>query len=318
MSYKPYLAGLGFATIFGFSFMFTRGALEHVDPFHILGMRFALAALALTFLRFVGIIQFRITLLDFKAMLPMVIFLPLLYFPSETIGIQLTSSSQAGMIIAVIPVFVTVLSALFLKEFPTRRQIPFIFASVFGVIFIFLMQSRGELGTQFLGNLALLMTVLAGSLYHVASRQAADRYSPLKRTWVMMLTGAVVFNVVSAVQHAAGEGLTGYFSPLLQVWPAVIYLGLLSSVGAFFLINYSLSHITAVQSAVFANLVTVIAIAAGVLILREAFFWYQAVGAAAILAGVWGTNRFAPCLEKEPHNSQQTPLSPGEIHKNTR
>ncbi len=299
MRYTPYFAGIGFATIFGFSFMFTRGALEHIAPFHLLGLRFALAAATLTLLQLGGLVRIRVTLADIRAMLPLALFTPILYFPSETVGVQLTSASQAGIIIAVIPIFVTILSALLLKEYPTHFQLPFVFASVIGVIFIFLMQGQGAVGAQFIGSLALMGAVLAASCYNIASRQAAGSYSPFQRTWVMMVIGAVVFNGIALVQHAAAGQLTSYFLPLAQIWPAILYLGILSSVVAFFLINYSLSHITAIQSSVFANLVTVIAIAAGVFILGEEFLWYHALGAAVILAGVWGTNRFAPAAAAE-------------------
>lgn len=307
MNYRPYLAGIGFATIFGFSFMFTRGALEHLTPFHLLGLRFATAAVTLCLLRLVGLVKFRVGTADFRAMIPVALFLPVLYFPTETVGVQLTSASQAGMFVAIIPIFVTILASLLLREHPARLQLPFIFASVAGVIFIFLMQNHETSRSTFWGSLALLAAILAASCYNIASRNAARKYSPLQRTWVMMLTGAVVFNAVALAQHAGGERLNLYFQPLAQAWPAILYLGVLSSVVAFFLINYSLSHITAIQSSVFANLVTVIAIAAGVFILGEDFYWYHILGAAAILAGVWGTNRFAPATAVETVANRQAP-----------
>lgn len=298
MNYKPYLAGIGFAAIFGFSFMFTRGALEHIAPFHLVGLRFALAAATLGLLRLVGLARFRLEPADLQALLPVAVFQPIIYFSCETVGIQLTSSSQGGMMIALIPICVTILAAPLLKEYPTRPQLLFVFASVGGVIFIFIMQNRTP-GAYFWGNLALIGAVLAASCYNIASRRAARRYSPIQRTWVMMLAGALFFNGVALTQHAATGRLTSYFEPLTVVWPSILYLGVLSSVVAFFLMNYSLSHISAVQSAVFANLVTVISIGAGVLILGEDFAWYHTLGAAAILAGVWGTNRFSPAVITE-------------------
>src|SRR5690554_2360245 len=122
----PYIAGFGFATIFGFSFMFTRGALEHIDPFHFLGLRFATAVAVLALLRAVKLIKLSISWADYKVLLPLAIFQPLLYFSAETMGVQMTSSSQAGMMIAVILIFVTILAAVVLKEKPNPGQIPFI------------------------------------------------------------------------------------------------------------------------------------------------------------------------------------------------
>jgi drug/metabolite transporter (DMT)-like permease len=291
--FLPYLAGLGFATIFGFSFMFTRGALEHISPFHLLGLRFALAALILFSLSLLGLIRFRVGLNDVKALLPLAIFQPLLYFAFETVGVQLTSASHAGMMIAVIPIFVTIFSTLFLKERPAPIQLPFILSSVGGVVIIIALQNgTGE--TSQAGSFLLLGAVISAACYNIASRLASLKYNPLQTTWVMMLTGALTFNAIALTQHTVAGNLHSYFAPLAQVWPAVLYLGILSSVVAFFLINFCLSRITATQSSVFANLTTVIAITAGVLLRGEAFYWYQGVGAAIILAGVWGTNHFAP------------------------
>lgn len=291
--YTPYLAGLGFATIFGFSFLFTRGALDYIAPYHLLGLRFATAVAVLTLLRLIGVVHFNLSLSALRSLLPLALFQPLIYFPCETIGIRLTSASWAGMMIAIIPVFVAILATVFLKERPTAKQLPCILASVGGVLFISIM-GNGSLSSHTLGTLALLGAVAAGASYNIASRHAAKTFTPLQTTWVMMLTGAVAFNAIALTQLGLDGNLAAYLAPLSQVWPAVLYLGVLSSVVAFFLINFSLSRLTAPQSSVFANLVTVIAVAAGVVLRGEAFYWYHAVGATAIILGVWGTNRFAP------------------------
>ncbi|HBS92568.1 MAG TPA: hypothetical protein DEA85_01000 [Firmicutes bacterium] len=151
----------------------------------------------------------------------------------------------------------------------------------------------GAAGGKKLGTLLLLGAVLAAACYNIASRKAGQRFSPLQTTWVMMVIGAVFFNGIALIQHTAAGALSQYFRPLPAIWPAVLFLGILSSVTAFFLINFTLSKLPAAQGAVFSNLTTLIAIFAGVTFLKETIAWYQAVGALIILAGVWGTNRFA-------------------------
>jgi drug/metabolite transporter (DMT)-like permease len=79
----------------------------------------------------------------------------------------------------------------------------------------------------------------------------------------------------------------------IPVLPGIIYLGALSSVLAFFLINFTLSRIKASQSVVFSSLTTVISVAAGVVLRGEAFGMAQLIGSIMIVAGVWGTNAFA-------------------------
>jgi len=78
-----------------------------------------------------------------------------------------------------------------------------------------------------------------------------------------------------------------------NVITSILYLGVMSSVVAFLLINYSLSKLPASQSAIFTNLTTVVSIVAGVFIMHDSFELYKVIGAAIIIIGVWGTNRFS-------------------------
>jgi drug/metabolite transporter (DMT)-like permease len=110
---------------------------------------------------------------------------------------------------------------------------------------------------------------------------------------------AFIFNSIAIYENRFELG--SYFNLLTNrvVLVSVIYLGVLSSVVAFFMMNYTLSKITAAQSAVFANLTTVVSIIAGVIFRNEPFFKFQVVGAVLIIIGVWGTNYFGrPVVEK--------------------
>ncbi len=289
-----YLAGITVAFAWGFSFMFTRGALDHLHPFHLLGLRFAAALFTMTVLRFFKVIKINVSLNDFKKLLPLSLFQPIIYFSSETIGVLLTSASYSGMMIAVIPIFVAILSSLILKEHPNRLQLIFIITSVAGVIFIIFLDNQSIAGVNPLGTIALLSAVIAGAFFSIASRKASVKYTPLEITWVMMVIGAVVFNSSSVYIHLSEGVISSYFLPLLDLWLPIVYLGVFSSVIAFFMFNYMLSKITATQASVFANMVTIVAIASGVGFRGETIYWYHLVGTVAILTGVWGTNHFAP------------------------
>src|SRR5674476_356644 len=85
--------------IFGLSFLFIKIALESLSPLALISYRFTLAAIVLTLL-----VAFRIIKVDFKGkplkMLALLsLFEPILYFIFETIGINLTSSSEAALTI---------------------------------------------------------------------------------------------------------------------------------------------------------------------------------------------------------------------------
>ena len=57
----------------------------------------------------------------------------------------------------------------------------------------------------------------------------------------------------------------------LSFWGAILYLSVISSVVAFLMINYALTHISVTITASFNNLITVVSVLAGVLLLHEPF-----------------------------------------------
>jgi drug/metabolite transporter (DMT)-like permease len=292
--YLPYVAGIAISIIFGMSFMFTRQALDSFGTFHLLAFRFTLAALMLSILALIGVIKVEFRNKPIKELLLLCFFQPIAYFIFETIGVKLTSSSQAGMMIALIPVIVTLMAVVFLKESPNKMQSLFIFVSVLGVLFIIAMSGNLNAGGNLIGIAVLMGAVISGATYNILSRKLSSHYKPLEITFVMMWVGSICFNTIAVVSSIMQGTLHSYFSGFSS-WQAVssiLYLGILSSICAFFMLNYMLSKLTASSSAVFSNLTTVISIAAGVFIRHESFYWYQLAGGALIILGVWGTNYY--------------------------
>ena len=167
--------------------------------------------------------------------------------------------------------------------------------SVSGVILIALVEALGKTSGNLLGLLILLGAPICAACFTVLSRYFSVRYRPAEITFVMMNLSAVVFTTLAIAEQAYKGQLSTFFAPLTlpPVWMAILYLGVGSSVGAFFLTNYTLSKIEASQMSVFNNLTTLIAVVAAVVILREPLHWYHVVGGALIITGVWGTTTAA-------------------------
>ena len=290
----PILSGILTSSIFGLSFLFSKKALNIVEPFTLLSFRFLIAFLIMSILKLLGIIKINYKGKNIKNLIFLGLTQPIIYFIFETYGIQFSSSSQAGLMIALIPIFVTILSAYALKETPSKLQCGFIFLSVSGVIFIVLMNGSSSSGGSLLGIFLLLGAVLSAAVFNILSRKFSEKFSPMELTYAMMAMGAVFFNFVSICNHIRANTLTQYFSPLKNrnFLVSIAYLGILSSIIAFFLINFTLSRIEASKSAIFANLSTIVSILAGVVLLHESFKLYHLIGSILILLGVWGTNYF--------------------------
>ncbi len=289
--YKPYLSGLIYASIFGLSFMVTKNVLNFIEPFHFLGLRFLAATILMSLLIFFKVIKVDYKKKSIKPILMLSILQPVIYFTGEIYGVKNITSSQAGMMIALIPIFVTILSAIILKEYVNFRQLICIICSVLGVMLITIMQSGVNGESKLIGYFFILAAVLAGAGFSVSSRKLSVDYKPFELTYIMMIVGAVFFNILGVSQ----VGFETYFLPLsnIDVLQALIYLAFLSSIIAFGLMNYTLSKIPAARAALFANLTTIISIIAGVVLRGEPFFWFHLIGGSMILFGVIGVNRFA-------------------------
>ncbi|MFW6381767.1 MAG: DMT family transporter [Bacillota bacterium] len=292
------MAGLCFSIIFGFSFMFTKEALEVIDPFLLLALRFLLAATTLTLLKITGLVRMNFKGKKLSLVFLLALFQPVFYFIFETVGINLTTSSEAGLMISLIPVAVTILAALILNEKPGGCQLVFIILSVAGVIFIVLMKSQSAVSNNYRGMALLGGAVVMAGFYNILSRRLSFSFKPVEITYIMMWAGALVFNGIALIRHNLEWEI--YLTPVrhLSVGVSVLYLGLLSSIVAFFMMNYTLSRIRAFESAVFANLVTVVSIMAGVVFRNEPFYWFQVIGAVMIIIGVWGTNYYGKLRQR--------------------
>jgi drug/metabolite transporter (DMT)-like permease len=294
MTKKVHLAGLTMATIFGFSFMFSKVALDYVSPIGLIAYRFLVAFIVFELLRQLKVIKIEFKKSQFKYLFLVALFQPILYFMFETYGLQLTTSGEAGMMIALIPIFVTILSTLILKEKPKGIQLIFILLSVFGVLFIQFMKSSGDLNGELLGFFLLFGAVLSAALFNIASRSASKEVRPFALTYFMMLFGALIFNLIYIINLSVESRLLDYFTNLshIELLLPILYLGIVASIGGFFLVNFALSKAPAHITSIYSNLSTIVAVIAGALLLGETLLYYHYIGSLMIVCGVYGTVYF--------------------------
>lgn len=276
--------------IFGFSFLFSKLALDVAEPFVLLTVRFLTAYLLMTFLIVTGILPCHLKGKNIKPLILLGIFQPVLYFICESYGIKLTSSSFAGTIIALVPIAGVGLGAVFLKEKPTILQILFSLLSVGGVLVMATTDKVSGLSWQ--GFLFLLGAVVSGAMFSVHSRKIANSFTAIERTYVMFGVGSVAFALLGSFQ--VGSNLALWLTPLKNggFWLSVLYLSCVSSIGAFLLLNKALDVLDVARSLVFANVTTVISVLAGVAILHEHFSGIQLVGILMVIIGVFGVNHY--------------------------
>jgi len=274
--------------------MFAKLALASAEPVDLLAHRFLVAFIIALPPLLLG--REKLSLREFTSILPLGLFHPLLFFLLQTFGLTFVPSYEAGMLLAVAPVFTLVLAVVWLKERTNQKQILFILLSVAGVVFISAMKGTtlGSFGIQ--GVLLILGSAMAMALYNVVARKLAKQFTVYKLTLMMSLMGFLFFNGIALTRRAAAGTLSGFFAPLAghSYIIAILFLGAAASFLSAFLSNYALSKLQASKMSVFFNLSAVIAIFAGTVFLGEPLYWYHISGGAVIVAGVLGTSLCSP------------------------
>ena len=293
------LAALAASTIFGFSFMFSKMALDVAAPTVLLAFRFSASFVMMTLmigvnaligrLRGRPLFAFSLRGKPIGTLILLGIAQPTLYFIFESYGILYTSSAVAGTIIAVVPVMCILVDLLILREKVRLRQI---LCAVFCVGGVLLVDLGGEVKVSLLGMLFLILTVACDVAYYALSHKAGEHFRPLEVTYVMFTVGMVVF-VPAALIQGAGD-MANTFLPAIHsgaFWAAVIFLGVISSLIAYSLLNFTNAHVSVSEASLFSNVTTVVSVLAGVILLNEPFGIWQVLGVAIILICVYLANR---------------------------
>lgn len=276
--------------IFGLSFLATKIALRHVSPVVLLSARFLISFLVLNLLVFLGVFQLHLKGKNLRPLLLLGLCQPVVYFICENYGIQLSSSSFSGIMIALVPVAAFILASIMLKEPFSMKKLLWVLCSVLGIFIISCVETNGGSVTP-AGILFLSAAVISAALYNVLSRKSADSFSAFERTYMMFAVGFCMFTLLGLLQTRGrlfcillGQAVNPEF-----ILP-VLFLSVFSSVLAFFCLNYAVSYLTVQRATSFTNMTTVISVAAGALLLDEPFTKVHVLGIIMILLGIYRVN----------------------------
>ncbi|MBD3920359.1 DMT family transporter [Paenibacillus sp. PR3] len=281
------------AVILGISFLFAKIALDYANPLDTLTFRFAASFLAMSIPVAFGWVKLAYRGKPVYKVLLLAITYPLGFFTLQAFGLKHATSAEGGILYAFTPVVTMILASMYLKERTTVLQKLSILLSVFGVVFIFVMKGSSIDLSNLTGITLLLLTCVAFAGYTVLARPLLKQFSPAEIAYLILGIGFVVFLVITFTQHAIDGTLHSFFAPLASgtFISSILYLGVISSLGTALMSIYILSKMEASRMSVFANLSTIVSMAAGAMFLGEEVTVYHLIGSALIIAGVIGTNR---------------------------
>ncbi len=280
------LAALGAQIIFGFSFMFTKIGLNYASPLTVITDRYMVAFIALSMVMLITGTKIK-TCKGIGKLVLMSVLQPVLYFIFESYGIEMTTSAFSSIMISLIPV-VAMLSGIFLlNEIPSPMQYVFTALSVIGVVIMALAGNADGTVTP-LGVLLLFGAVVSSVGYNIVSRKISAEFSVFERTYAMTVIGLVVFIVIALIEniHTPVKLISAFSVPVYTV--SILYLGIVSSVVAFMLLNFANTYLPVAKTTVFANITTVVSVFAGIVFLKEKFSVEAVISTVMIITGVWG------------------------------
>lgn len=266
-----------------------------VPPFSAAFLRFALASGLLMALLYYA--EGRLPALD-RRQLGSVVLLGLTGVVGYNIafftGLQTVSASRAGLIIALNPVGIALLSAVLCGERLQPLRLLGVAVSVCGAMLVI---SKGHLsllasgiGT---GELTLLGCVVCWALYSVIGRRAMHGLSPLTAVAYSALAGTLLLAPLALAQGVRSS----VFQYGIKAWGSLSYLAVFGTVLGFLWYYQAIREIGTVRAGVFINFVPIFSMLLGFAFLNEPLTSSLLLGAALVITGAWLTNsggRFRP------------------------
>ena len=269
------------SVIWGSSFILIKKSLEHFNPYEVGALRVLIAGIILLPLAILNIRKFPKKNLKWLILAALTgNFIPMFLFPIAETEV---SSSIAGIINSMMPIFVIIVGALLWKFQTTKRQVIGVIISFTGACILAF--SGGEGGEFKL--IPILLLLLATLFYAISTTTVKSKLSDVPAK----ILSAFVFSFVLILPSLIALVFAGFFNNLQVnsgLWEGLGFVSLLSifGTGLAMMLNYKL---LSVSTPLFASTVTllmpVVAIVWGLLD-GEKLTLMQGFGGVIILAGL--------------------------------
>lgn len=265
------------------------------DPYVVLAARMAICTLCLA--PFVWSAWRRIDRQrgDWRWLVFMALCEPCLYFLFESESLLRTSASQAGVLTAMLPVFVAVGARIFLAEHITRSLALGSCVSIAGIAWLTLAsEASADAPDPMLGNLLLIVALVCATGYMLVAKRLTRRYPASALTLMQSGMGTLWFGGLMLLPDVQ-------LPTELPLLPSlvVLYLGAGITLGAYGLYTWGVSRIPVSQAGMFLNLIPVFTLMLAWALLGERLNAPQWLACGLILAGVlWGQRPDAPRVQQ--------------------
>ncbi len=216
----------------------------------------------------------------------MVVCEPCLSFIFEAKAVELTTTSQAGLITSMLPLMVSLVAFFILKEPLSQRTFAGLMISVFGACWLsFSADASMNAPNPPLGNLLEIIAMALSAGYTVCLKKLTEKgHSSFFLTGLQAIAGSIFYFLMLLLPSTT---LPVTVLPMsLSTW-AIVYLGAAVTMGAYGFFNFGVSKIPAGQASTFINLIPIFALIFGMIVLNERLTFQQYMACIVILTGIF-------------------------------
>jgi len=286
---KAYIAGLGMCLVFGGSYIAMKIALETINPLTVVLFRYVIGALILHLIYYFSKVKEKIRREDLLGLVLLCLLEPGLFFIFDAYGLKFTTAVRASILLSTIPILTALTAAAIIKEKLTALKLLTTLGSVAGVLLVMSSKENPASGSNYLlGDLLILGACISAAFYTTFARRMSFKYSFFTITRFQSLVAIIFF-----LPLVAGEiAIKGIQMPKTSSIGGVIYLGVAGSAFGYLLLNYTISRLSAANSAIFANLIPVVTMILSAMILTETIGIRKILGLLIIISFIfilsWG------------------------------
>ena len=226
------------ASIWGSMYVVSKYVLDYIPPLTLVWVRYIIAfVVLLALLKIFEAKNSNQTVISKKDWILLAWIGFIGYFVSiafQFIGTKLSDAHTGALITSATPAFIVVFARFILKEKLTIKKIISVLLATLGVVIIIGWDTK--VGSYFLGSIILVGAAITWALLSVYVKVASKRLSSLTITTYAILF-ALVFTTPAMIWELQFHDL--YYQNNLIIL-GVIYLGVVSTAGAFFLWNKGL------------------------------------------------------------------------------
>jgi drug/metabolite transporter (DMT)-like permease len=269
------------AAIWGGVYVVSKVVLDVIPPFTLLIIRFAIALVVLG--AFVVARREFIAKRDFPLIMAVAFVGVTISIAAQFVGTKLSTAHMGALITSASPAFIALFAVWLLKERINGRQLTGILLATVGVLIVIGVPDEADAQSSLIGNLILLLAAVSWGLYTVLSKKATLRYSSLSVTTYVALFG-MIFTSPLMFWELSVTPVSWEFG--WEIWAGVLYIGIISTAGAFYLWNKGFELMQAGSGAGFFFVQPVVGALLGWLLLNEHLGLGFVAGAAFIFGGV--------------------------------